>query len=300
MKLRLHDVSQELSLVTAMAHHWILAFAITVSITATSVALGILATPIYRAKVVLLPTQTRTSMTELGATLGSLGSIGALVGLGGIRSQDTVEAVALLKSRAFAEAFIQDHHLLPRLFPNRWDAKRAAWRTSWRHPSPPSLYDGYRVFDRKVRHVSQNKETELVTLEVDWTNPNQAAQWANEMVERVNDAMRKRALAEANESIALLSNQLDQTRSVELREAIARTIDTYVKSRVLAKVRPDYAFTIIDPAAPTGTDDYIEPNRPLYALSGLCIGLMLAALTCFCYEWITLWAGIRTISAASP
>jgi len=294
---RLNDLDREPSLPILMMRHWMLASVIIVSCTLVSTVMAFLTAPIYRASVTLLPAQNRTSMGELEASLGGLGSIGSLVGLGAGQSQDTVEAVALLESRGLAEAFIQDHHLLPRLFANRWDATRATWRATWWSTTPPSLYDGYREFDRMVRHVSQDRQTGLVTLEVDWTDPTEAAQWANEMVGRVNDVMRKRALEQANASIELLTNELKQASTVELRESIARTIDTYVKSRVFARTTPDYAFRIVDPPAPPGPNDYIRPNRFLYVVSGLCIGLLLAALACLVSERLT---RERSLSQSAP
>jgi uncharacterized protein involved in exopolysaccharide biosynthesis len=294
---RPNDLYREPSLFTLLVRRWRLASGIIVSCTLVSVVMALLTTPIYRATVILLPTQNRSSMSELEGTIGGLGSIGSLVGLSGGQSQQTVEAVALLESRALGEAFIKDHNLLPRLFASRWDAKRATWRISWRHALPPTLFDGYSKFNRKVRHVSQDKETGLVTLEVDWTDPSKAAQWANEMVKRVNDAMRKRALDEANASIELLSKELQQAPAGELRDAIARTIDSYVKSRVFAKVRPDYAFRIVDAAVPPGPNDFIRPNRFLYVVSGLCIGLMVAALACLASER---FPGRQSIGQSAP
>ena len=78
-----------------------------------------------------------------------------------------------------------------------------------------------------------------------------------------------------NDSAAALI-LLEHHWAVPLRDAIARTIETYIKSRTLSKVRPDYAFKVIDPGNPTGPKDFIRPQRALYLISGPVVGLLFA------------------------
>ena len=235
-----------------------------------------LTTPVYRATVVVLPSVSKVSSARLGAAGGELGSLGLLFGLGSGQTESTVEAVALLRSRNFGETFIRDQGLLRRLFASRWNASRSEWRTDWWSPTPPTLYDAFKTFDRKVRHVAEDKKTGLVTLDIDWTDADEGAEWGNEMIRRVNDEMRQRAVAEADASVQLLTNELRDATTVELRDAIARTLETYVESRTLAKVRPDYAFKIIDPAKAAGPKDFIRPQRALYLTSAPVIGFLFA------------------------
>jgi uncharacterized protein involved in exopolysaccharide biosynthesis len=246
--------------------------------TACAILAAVVTTPVYRATVTLLPAESKNAIPGLGAALGNLGTLGSLVGLGAGETQNTVEAVALLGSRDFAESFIRDRDLTRLLFANRWDTQRSGWRLSWWAPAPPTLYDAYRKFDRSVRRVSEDKKTGLVTVEVDWTDRDQGAQWANEMVARVNATMRQRAIADADASIELLTDELRSAGTIELRDAIARTLESYVKARALAKVTPDYAFRVIDPGKPTGPRDYIRPNRFLYVFAGVITGFIIAVL----------------------
>ena len=261
------EKSERPTVLALFALHWLLVTIIVVAFSVSAATAAFVTTPVYRATVVALPADSQASMAGLGAALGSLGGgLASLVGLGSAQTQNTVEAVALLQSREFAEEFIRDHDLIPRLITWQW----------WWSPEP-SLYQAYRVFDRKIRRVAEDKKTGLVTLEVDWTNAAEGAQWANELVRRVNESMRRRALAESDASIDLLTNELRAASTIELQGAIARTIESYVKTRALAKVRPDYAFRVIDPGKPAGPRDFIRPNRPLYVIGGFAIGLIVAA-----------------------
>lgn len=265
--ITLLEKSERPSILALFVLHWLLVTTIVVVFSVSAATAAFVTTPVFRATVVALPADSQASMAGLGAALGSLGGgLASLVGLGSAQTQNTVEAVALLQSREFAEEFIRDHDLIARLITRRW----------WWSPEP-SLYEAYRVFDRKIRRVTEDKKTGLVTLEVDWTNAAEGAEWANELVRRVNESMRRRAVAESDASIDLLTNELRAASTIELQGAIARTIESYVKTRALAKVRPDYAFRVIDPAKSAGPRDFIRPNRPLYVIGGFALGLIVAA-----------------------
>jgi uncharacterized protein involved in exopolysaccharide biosynthesis len=268
--------SKQLVTLHVLLSQWLLVGTIVLVFAAASAAAAYLTTPVYRATVVVLPAESKSSMTNLEAAIGGMGGLGSLIGIGAGETKDTVEAVALLQSRDFAEAFIRDHGLVQRLFADRWDAKRSTWRASIWSRSEPTLYDAYRIFDRRIRHVSEDKKTGLITLQVDWTNPDEGAHWANEMIHRINEVMRQRVLSEADASIDLLTEDLKVAPTIELKDSIARTIETYVKSRALAKVRLDYAFRVIDSGKPAGPRDFIRPQRALYLSSGVVIGLVFA------------------------
>jgi len=283
----------------ALLAHRALVSVIVLTSTAVGAGAAYMTTPVYRATVVVLPADSRTDVPSLSAALGSLGGLGSLVGLGIGEPENTVEALALLNSRDFAESFIRDHKLMPKLFPDRWDPARSTWRNDRWSSNPPTLYDGYRKFDRKVRHVSEDKKAGLVTLEIDWTNAAEGAQWANEMILRVNETMRQRTIAESDASIDLLTGELQVARTVELQDAIARTIDTYIKARALAKVRREYAFRIIDPGAAVGPRDYIRPNTFLYIFGGICAGVLFAILTVFVLDLAVVSKRPRTISSTT-
>ena len=266
-----------------------------IAFTAASVAAAFLSTPVYRATVVLLPSDSGGSMAGIGAMLGDLGNFASLAGIGPAGDQNTVEAVALLKSRDFTESFIKERGLLPILYADQWDASNSTWRKGWRS-SDPTLYDAYQLFSRKIRRVSEDKKTGLVTLEIDWKDAAEGALWANDMVRRVNESMRQRAIAESDASIELLAGELKSAPTLELQEAIARTMETHVKSRALAKVRPDYAFRVIDPGKPVGPDDFIRPQRGLYIISGPVIGLMFGLFLVLSWDFVRRQQGSAKVS----
>jgi uncharacterized protein involved in exopolysaccharide biosynthesis len=235
---------------------------IVLAFVAVATVLVFVVRPVYRATVLVLPAQSKSSVAKLGAALGGIGSLGSLVGLAVGDDENTVEAQAILKSRAFTEEFIRSHDLTKRLYERQWDAQRNVWKPDWLG-RVPTLYDAYKKFDRKVRHVAEDHKTGMIILEIDWPDAEEGARWANEMIRTVNDVMRKRAMTEADASIDMLEAEMKNAATVELQTAIAHTIETYVKTRALARVRPDYAYRVVDPAEPTGPRDYVSPQRSL-------------------------------------
>ncbi|MEE4173812.1 MAG: Wzz/FepE/Etk N-terminal domain-containing protein, partial [Xanthomonadales bacterium] len=178
---------------------WLIAL---IALLAGAAAYGVsyLMTPEYRASVVLSPATGNTERSRLAGLMGQIGGLGGLAGLGLPESERDEEAFATLKSRSFTESFIENHGLMPVLFPAAWDESSESWRNE---PGSvqPSIRDGFAVMDGSVRTLVRDRETGLVTLHMDWSDPEQAASWANDMVSDVNDRLRTQTVREAQRSI---------------------------------------------------------------------------------------------------
>jgi uncharacterized protein involved in exopolysaccharide biosynthesis len=251
-----------------------LVISITFSSIVAATVIAFVVTPIYEAKTTLMPVENEENGGLMGG-LGQLGGLAALAGLQGTRNRTETEAIALLKSRQFTEAFIAQDHLLPDLFPERWDNRLNAWKAGVR---PPTLWDGYRRFNRNVRFVDEDQKTEIVTLRIDLPDPQEAANWANELVKRVNAEMQKRALTEASTTLEYLKQQLKTTQVASIQNALQSLIEANLKQEAFAHVRSDYAFRVIDPAAPPDWKGRVSPHRSIYLIVGAFAGVLLSVL----------------------
>jgi uncharacterized protein involved in exopolysaccharide biosynthesis len=239
-----------------------------------------LITPIYRATTVLAPaSSSRSSLSNsLSSTLGQLGSIASMVGVNvGSVDIETEEAIAILRSRQFTEGFISDQNLLPELFDSLWDRKTSTWSVTG--DKQPTLGKAYKKFDEQVRSITEDKKTGLVLLQVDWRDPAMAALWANSLVDRLNRAMRARALAQVTKSLSFLDGELEKTTDTDTRLAINRLVEMQIRQRMLANVTEEYAFRIVDRATAPDKWDRIRPKRVLMAISGLLAGLVFGLLS---------------------
>src|SRR5277367_5034727 len=177
---------------------------------------------IYRATTVLVSAGAeRNSLnSSLNSALGSLGGLASIAGVNvGASDAATEEALAVLRSRQFTEAFIASNHLLPELYSRRWDNATGQWKNA---ADQPTTARALRYFDSKVRTIIQDRKTGLITVQIDWRDRDEAAAWANAMVQRLNEEMRSRAIAKSDASLAYLQGELQKTVEVGTRDAINR------------------------------------------------------------------------------
>ena len=232
-------------------------------------------TPVYVSATVLVPANNDRSglQSALGSSLGQLSGLAALVGVGvSTGNAQTQEALAVLRSREFTEAFIRDENLMPELFPDQWDAAAKRWlgeEEDW-----PTYAQAFQYFHDSIRTVTLTPQTGLVTLAIEWTDPEKSALWANRLVERLNEEVRSRAIANANASIGFLERELESTGAIETRQAINRLMEVQINQRMLANVTREYAFRVADRALPPDPDDEIRPNKPVLLVLGWLFGMM--------------------------
>lgn len=217
-----------------------------------------LTSPIYyRAEAVVAEAQNR----DMSAGGGLESQLSGLAGLAGInlpsRASLSQQDAAILESRHLVEEFISRNDILPLL--------------SRRSKKPPTLWLAVKQFKEGVVSVRADLRRGVTNVGVEWTDPVTAARWANGYVALANEIIRRRALDESNRNIVYLTNQLARTNDVELRRVIYNIIESETKTLMLANGRPEYAFTVIDPAVPPEVRD--RPHRTLIVLVGLAFGL---------------------------
>lgn len=245
--------------------------------TAIFAAIAFTMTPVYRAKTVLMAADWDAGgLSTLGAR-GQLGGLASLMGLGlGGKADQTQEALAVLASRGFTEAFIRDEQLMPKLFADRWDAGKQQWKGD--PAKAPTLADGFVFFDKSVRKITEDRKTNLITLRIDWHNREEAAHWANELIRRLNAEMRSRAIERTNASIGHLNKELAATEAIDTRAAINRLIEAQINQRMFATVTQEYALRTVDRAMTPDLSDKVRPKRALLLAAGIAAGFVVGVL----------------------
>lgn len=241
-----------------------------------AVASSFLITPVFQAEVLLLNSPAEKRGGNLLSGLGGSGAgLAALAGINPNSDSNTQEAIAILKSRALVDQFIADKNLLPILFNERWDTKNGRWESEESTildliEGVPTANDGYERFNKKIRRVEEDRRSGLVTLTIEWSNPEQSAQWAAELVNRANALLRSTAIERSQKSLSFLQEQAKKSTEIEVRQAIFKLIDSELKREMFAQVNEDYAFKVIDP--PVVPEKKLRPKRSLFAVLGFLIG----------------------------
>jgi uncharacterized protein involved in exopolysaccharide biosynthesis len=255
------------------ANKWLLMAATAASV-GLSLAYVFTARDWYRAEVLLKLADTKQTQGLLGQLGGGLGGLASLAGID-LGDNKSAEPIAVLKSREFAAAFIEDKNLLPVFFAKKWDASAKRWKSS-APDKRPDIRDGIRYFEKTIYSVQEDKKTGLITVSVEWTDAATAATWANVLVQRANDRMRQRAIAEAESSMTYLTQELAASTVVTLEQSIGRVIEIELQKLTLAKVNDEYAFRVIDHAQVPKWHD--SPNRPLIVAAAFIIGLGISSI----------------------
>lgn len=263
------------SVVSALRRHSVLIGSIVIACGAAATAIAFLMTPVYRSEVVMAPVQ---SNQAAGGMLSIAGQLSGLAGLAGLTNErdETQIALATVRGREFTSEFIRENDLLPVLFGGLYDRENQQWTVP--EDERPTMSDGYKLFDNQVRRVSQDSSSGIVTVAIEWSDPDIAAQWANMLVTTLNRRMRAKAVIEAESNLDFLRDQLGKTNLVEVQQGLSRLIEAQINKVMLANSREEYAFSVIDPAVAADEDDFIRPQRTAVVAAGLAAGLLLGIL----------------------
>lgn len=254
----------------------------TVLITAGCWLYALLSTPVYRAATVVAPAEQGATTGALSSMLQQFGGLSSLAGINlGSGGGELEEAIGVLESREFTQNFIERNSLRPVLFKKLWDETRGEWRVPpEKRPTPARAF---KYFHRVVRTVVRDRRTGLITIQIEWTDRQEAARWANELVKQLNAEMRSRAIADANAYVEYLEKEFAQTSMVATREAISRLMEANVKRRMVATVTPEFAFRVVDTALPPDKNDPTRPRKFLLLVAGPFVGLFISVILVLSY-----------------
>jgi uncharacterized protein involved in exopolysaccharide biosynthesis len=94
------------------------------------------------------------------------------------------------------------------------------------------------------------------------------------LVDRVNDIMRARALAQSEYNVSYLKQELTAATVLTMQQSIGRVLETELQKLLLAKEDKEYAFKILDHAEPPRLRYW--PKRPLVIAGATVLGLICA------------------------
>ncbi|PKG37507.1 Wzz/FepE/Etk N-terminal domain-containing protein [Psychromonas sp. Urea-02u-13] len=255
----------------------------------------------YTSAVLLAPAQDEGS-SGLGGQLGGLAAL-AGVNIGGSGGTDVkTQALAVLQSRIFIDAFIEKNDLLVPLMASEkwipelkeWDQEKQKWNEApakhildaelydiknkqWlvneetKKPLKPTMWEANKEFKTLIS-TSEDKENGMVTISVTHHSPIIAQQWAELLVVEINAWMKNDKLTETEKNIGYLRKQLEQTAIAEVRTLFFQMIEEQFKNKMLAEVQAEYVFKTIDPAIVP--EEKAGPKRALICVLATLLGGM--------------------------
>jgi uncharacterized protein involved in exopolysaccharide biosynthesis len=240
---------------------WIVS--ITLLATGLALAYALLATPWYRAEVVLIPRENSTG-SRIPAQLSQLGGLASLAGIN-LGSGGSQEPLGVLKSQGFARRFIQRNNLVDALEKAKVSREPAL-------QGPKRLGDVLDFLRKSVLTVTEDKKTTLITVSIQWIDSAEAADWANKIADQINEEFRLQAIRESSQNLEYLRSQLTATDAVALQQALASLIETEMKKLMLARGTKAYVYSIVDRAEPPTKPS--KPKKKVVVLLGFLAGLI--------------------------
>lgn len=227
---------------------------------------------IYRSSTLLAGVEDNTGggMSSLSGQLGGLASL-AGVSMSKVETSRVVIAMAIVKSRSFVKYFVNKHDLsVPLLAAKGWNAGTDQLQfdsdiydeTSgkWVSAEANIASDGrvYKVFTDALS-INQDKVSGLVTITFESLSPSFSRKVLSLLVDEINERMRERDVIEAKDSVTYLNSQLEKTSLKGMQQVFYQLIEKQMQKMMLAEVRNEYVFKIIDP--PDFPEERIRPKR---------------------------------------
>jgi len=235
---------------------------------------------IFRGETTITPVSD-DSTGGLSGIANQFGGIAALAGINlGGDNQQVEQALAVLQSRKFLASFIKTHKIHGQLFVDVWDSTKQQWINNDEKPTEETIYKTF----SGLLMVEADPKTGLIKVAIEWGNPEQAADWVNLLLKKLNQHQKQEAIQEAQKSIDYLNHELADTNIVEMRQSMFQLIEAQTKKIMLANVRDEFAFKVIDPAV--APENRIKPKRKLMLILGLMVGVMLGVFIAFFLSFI--------------
>jgi len=248
--------------------------AVTILSTAVAISQSYKKRLVFKAEALLAPVAESGSATDRDAGGGFAAQFGGLASIVGVNlggaSSSLNNNLAIFKSREFAKEFVRNHRLMPVFFDSASLARKGK--------DSVTLMDGASAFSDQIGILLDKG---LITLTVKWSDPAVAAQWANALVDEINAYLREKAVSEAEASIDYLKGEILKTPVPTMQEMLNRLIEKQMQIITLAKVRKQYAFSVIDYATPPKQRE--SPKRAKDAAKGAAEGLAISVALIFGY-----------------
>lgn len=242
---------------------------------------------IYKSEATLAPTEEASGggLSQMAGQLGGLASL-AGVNLGGGNTDKTTIALEILKSRAFIKGFVEKYDILPELMAvEEWNRSSGIvfdselynpdtkeWVRDVDPPKQPepSSWEYVEVFKDEVLVINRDDTKGLISLAVYHQSPDVAERWINWLITEINNHMRQRDINEAKRSLEYLDDELGKTRLSNMQQVFYQLIEKQTQTIMLANVRPEYIFQVLDPAVVP--EQKAKPARTLICITAIFLG----------------------------
>lgn len=272
--------------------------------TLATIILSLFMTNIYTAKAVIKPVMPDRYSSRLSLLSGQFGGLASMAGIATPSPSSSVEIVNLLKSNVLKKEVIEQHQLLPILFPKQWDQEKKAWKKPGISLNPltyiaklkpsdpkapkkesgvPDTWDGIRALDKLVK-INYNMKEDIITISADFRDAEMAAKIADYFLVTLNEHMSSEAKRIATVNKEYLEKQLFQTSDTLVQQKIYSLIAEKIETMMMAEVKEGFAFKVLDP--PMTPDRKSSPKRAQMAVIAFMVSLFIGVAVVLFREYL--------------
>jgi LPS O-antigen subunit length determinant protein (WzzB/FepE family) len=246
----------------------------------------------YQSSSILMST---SQESEIGNMASSFSGIAGLAGVsldsGDISKKDV--GLQIIKSRSFITDFIERRGILIDLMAsegwdrnidqvvinqNLYDSKSSKWvrKVSYPQTIKPSSQEAYDHWMNKIFSMSEDPETKFITISITHHSPNIAKNWANWLVNDINEYIRTTDVKESDLIIEYVESELKKNIPDELKSLLFNIISSKMEVKMLAFSRDQYLFKTLD--SPIAPEKKISPNRAIICILITFLGSILGVI----------------------
>jgi uncharacterized protein involved in exopolysaccharide biosynthesis len=270
---------------------WIIAITFVFAIASVIYSLSL--PDIYKAEATLAPTDEAQGQ-GFGQEIGGLASL-AGISMGKQKVDKVTMAMETLKSRQFIKNFVEKHNILPELMAvKEWhqpsgklilnkeiydpDAQEWLRQVESSKGSKPSSWEYVEVF-QDIMSLNEDTESGILRFSLEHESPVIVKRWLDWLIEDINNEMRRRDIEEAQRSIAYIEREQESVRLSSTQQVYSSLLEQQTQKIMLANVRPEYVFRIIDPAVIP--EEKAKPKRVFIVIGAVFLGLFLSLFLLF-------------------
>ena len=124
--------------------------------------------------------------------------------------------------------------------------------------------------------VTHNKKNNFITVSFKHYSPNFAYDFINLVINEMDDINRKKDLLEAESSLIYLKNMLEKTNEKEIKDLIARLLESNLKVQMLANVNENYLINVVD--SPFLPEMKTEPRRSIIVIISTLLSIIISSV----------------------
>lgn len=257
-----------------------------------SITTALVLTDYYKSESVLV-------LTDGSATVGALGGLGGLAAMAGVTlpmgggEDKGLKVMETIKSRAFVKHLLKFDDILPSLIAaddydkktkklsydrSIYDQENKKWvrKAEGGKGVIPSYLEAHEIYLEDILSISQDKISGKIIITIEHISPVFAKEFLDLVIREANSLVRQKDLLDSKNALSYLSEQINKTPQVEIRESINQLIQVQLETQMMANINTNYVLTPIEP--PFIPEEKSKPNRTLIVIIGTLIGGILSVI----------------------